>query len=104
MGSGIAEVAARAGFQTVVREVSQDLAEKGLARIQGSLGKAVDRGKLDAAACDQAASRLSVAVDLSELADCDVVIEAIVGNLEEKRRTFAALDTRGPREDDQARS
>ena len=92
MGSGIAEVAAKAGFDTVVREVSQDLVDKGLSRIQGSLGKAVEKGKLDAAKRDEALGRLRGAVDLAELADCDLVIEAIVENLDEKRKTFSALD------------
>ncbi len=92
MGSGIAEVAAKAGFDTVVREVSQDLVDKGLSRIQGSLGKAVEKGKLEAAKRDEALGRLRGAVDLAELADCDLVIEAIVENLDEKRKTFSALD------------
>jgi 3-hydroxybutyryl-CoA dehydrogenase len=92
MGSGIAEVSAKAGFDTVVREVTQDLVDKGLSRIQGSLGKAVEKGKLDAAQRDEALGRLRGAVDLGELADCDLVIEAIVENLDEKRKTFSALD------------
>jgi 3-hydroxybutyryl-CoA dehydrogenase len=92
MGSGIAEVAAKAGFDTVVREVSQDLVDKGLSRIQGSLGKAVEKGKLDAAKRDETLGRLRGAVDLGDLADCDLVIEAIVENLDEKRKTFSALD------------
>jgi 3-hydroxybutyryl-CoA dehydrogenase len=92
MGSGIAEVSAKAGFDTVVREVSQDLVDKGLSRIQGSLAKAVEKGKLDAAKRDEALGRLRGAVDLAELADCDLVVEAIVENLDEKRKTFSALD------------
>ena len=93
MGSGIAEVAARAGYDTVVREVTSELLDKGLARIRGSLDKAVEKGKLEAAARDQAVSRLSGTVtDLSALADCDLVVEAIVENLDEKKKTFAALD------------
>jgi len=92
MGSGIAEVAARAGYDTVVREVSEELVEKGLGKIQGSLGKAVEKGKLEAGARDQAVSRLSGVVDLRDLADCDVIVEAIVENLEEKRKTFGILD------------
>ena len=92
MGSGIAEVCARSGYETVVREVSQDLVDKGLGRIQGSLGKAVEKGKLDAAARDETAGRLRGAVDLGDLADCDLVVEAIVENLEEKRKTFTRLD------------
>jgi 3-hydroxybutyryl-CoA dehydrogenase len=92
MGSGIAEVAARAGYETVVREVTDELMDKGLARIRGSLDKAVEKGKLDGAARDETVSRLSGTVDLAPLADCDLVVEAIVENLEEKRKTFAALD------------
>ena len=92
MGSGIAEISAKAGYDTVVREVSEELLEKGLGKIHGSLGKAVEKGKLDAAARDQAVSRLSGTVDLAALADCDVVVEAIVENLDEKRKTFSALD------------
>lgn len=92
MGSGIAEVAARAGYETVVREVSEELVEKGLGKIKGSLGKAVEKGKLEADARDQAVSRLSGVVDLADLADCDVIVEAIVESLEEKRKTFGILD------------
>ncbi len=93
MGSGIAEVCARAGYETVVREVNEELLEKGMGRIRGSLDKAVEKGKLDAAQRDEAAARLSGTVDLAALADCDLVVEAIVENPEEKRQTFAALDT-----------
>jgi 3-hydroxybutyryl-CoA dehydrogenase len=92
MGSGIAEVAARAGYETVVREVTDELMDKGLARIHGSLNKAVEKGKLDGAARDETVSRLSGTVDLAPLADCDLVVEAIVENLDEKRKTFSALD------------
>ena len=92
MGSGIAEVSARAGYETVVREVTQDLVDKGLGRIQGSLGKAVDKGKMEAAARDEVVGRLRGVVDLGDLADCDLVIEAIVENLDEKRKTFSVLD------------
>jgi 3-hydroxybutyryl-CoA dehydrogenase len=92
MGSGIAEVAARAGYETVVREVSQEIVDKGLQKIQGSLGKAVEKGKLDAADRDATLARLSGAVGLDALADCDFVIEAIVENLDEKKKTFSALD------------
>jgi 3-hydroxybutyryl-CoA dehydrogenase len=92
MGSGIAEVAARSGYETVVREVTEELVDKGLAKIHGSLGKAVEKGKLEAAARDEAVGRLSGTVDLAALTDCDLVIEAIVESLEEKRKTFGVLD------------
>jgi 3-hydroxybutyryl-CoA dehydrogenase len=92
MGSGIAEVAARSGYETVVREVTDELVDKGVQKIHGSLNKAVEKGKLDAALRDETAGRLRGTVDLADLADCDVVVEAIVENLEEKRKTFSALD------------
>lgn len=92
MGAGIAEVAARAGFDTVVREVSEEVVEKGLAKIRASLDKAVERGKLEAAERDKTLARLRGVVDLGELAECDLVVEAIVENLDEKRKTFAVLD------------
>ena len=92
MGSGIAEIAARSGYETVVREVTSELVDRGLDKIRGSLGKAVEKGKLEAAARDEAVARLSGTVDLAPFADCDVVVEAIVENLDEKRKTFSALD------------
>jgi 3-hydroxybutyryl-CoA dehydrogenase len=92
MGSGIAEIAARSGYETVVREVTEELVDKGVEKIRGSLGKAVERGKLEASARDEAVGRLSGTVSLGDLADCDIVVEAIVENLEEKKKTFSALD------------
>jgi 3-hydroxybutyryl-CoA dehydrogenase len=92
MGSGIAEVSARAGYDTVVREVSEELVENGLGRIRKSMDKAVEKGKLEAETRDQAAGRLRGVVELAELADCDLVIEAIIENLDDKKKTFSALD------------
>jgi 3-hydroxybutyryl-CoA dehydrogenase len=92
MGSGIAEVAAKAGYTTIVREVSEELSRKGRARIEASLARAVEKGKLDGAARDAAKARLSETTRLEDLADCEIVIEAIVENLETKNETFAALD------------
>jgi 3-hydroxybutyryl-CoA dehydrogenase len=92
MGSGIAEVCARGGLKTVVREVDQAFLDRGLAKIHGSLARAVEKGKLSAESRDQTVARLSGTTSFEDLAGCDLVIEAIVENLEEKRRTFAALD------------
>ncbi len=92
MGSGIAEVCAKAGYETVVREVNDQFLNKGLERIKGSLGKAVEKGKLDAGERDKVLSRLHGTTAFEPLADCDLVIEAIVENLDEKRATFGALD------------
>jgi len=91
MGSGIAEVAAKAGHATVVREVSEELLEKGMGRIERSLDRAVEKGKLGEEARDSTLQSIHGTVDLKELADCDLVIEAIVESLEEKKRTYEAL-------------
>ncbi len=92
MGAGIAEVAAAAGCDVVVREVSDELLEKGRGRIETSLAKAVEKGKLEERRRDAILGRIRGVIELGGLRDCDLVIEAIVENLEEKRRTFAALD------------
>jgi 3-hydroxybutyryl-CoA dehydrogenase len=92
MGSGIAEVCARAGYDTVVREVSEALAAKGKGRIESSLGKAVERGKLPAADRDAAIARISTTTRLEDLAGCDLVVEAVVEDLALKKETFAELD------------
>ncbi len=92
MGAGIAEIAAKAGLSTVVREVNEAFLAKGLARIYGSLDKAVEKGKLDAAARDAARALLVGTTEFADLSDCDLVVEAIVENVDEKKKTFAALD------------
>ena len=93
MGAGIAEVAARAGYETIVREVSESLLDKGLERLRRSLDRAVEKGKLGAEEREATLGRISGTVELGDLADCDVVVEAIIENVEEKQRTFRALDT-----------
>jgi 3-hydroxybutyryl-CoA dehydrogenase len=92
MGAGIAEVAAAGGFDVVVREVSEELLEKGWGRIGRSLDKAVAKGKLAEAKRDTILGRVRGVIELGELRNCDLVIEAIIENLDEKRKTFAALD------------
>jgi len=92
MGAGIAEVCARAGLETTVREVEEALLDKGLARIGRSLDKAVEKGKLEADQRESALGSLNGTTDLDRLADCDLIIEAIIENLEEKCKTFAALE------------
>ncbi|MDQ5856812.1 MAG: 3-hydroxybutyryl-CoA dehydrogenase [Acidobacteriota bacterium] len=92
MGSGIAEVCARAGYDTVVREVSEELAAKGRSRIDSSLGKAVDRGKLPGAERDAAVAKISTTTRLEDLGACDLVVEAVVEDVAVKREMFAALD------------
>jgi 3-hydroxybutyryl-CoA dehydrogenase len=92
MGSGIAEVAARAGHDTVVREVNDQLLDQGLSRIRKSLDRAVEKGKLEAPIRDEVMGRIRGTTSLDDLADADLVIEAIVENLETKNDLFRALD------------
>jgi 3-hydroxybutyryl-CoA dehydrogenase len=93
MGSGIAQVAAQAGCAVVVREVSQDLLDKGLRAIEKNLARMVEKGKLSATERDQARARLRGTTRLEDLADRDLVIEAIVEQLPAKKELFAALDS-----------
>ena len=92
MGSGIAEIAAKAGFDVIVREVSDDFVEAGRKRIQKSMDRAVEKEKLSAEDRDAAMSRLSFTTRVADLADCDLVIEAIVEELEAKNALFGELD------------
>src|SRR6201982_3843957 len=93
MGAGIAQVAATAGFQTVVKEVSEDLIKKGFAGIEKSLAKFAEKGTISSEQPTQIRGRLSGTTNFAELADCDIIIEAIIENLEEKRSTYTQLDS-----------
>ena len=92
MGSGIAQVSAQAGFQTVVREVSGELVEKGLKGIERNLARLVEKGALTEAAKSEIRGRLEGTVSLEDLKDCDVIMEAIIEQLPAKRELFSALD------------
>src|SRR5215475_13770496 len=92
MGSGIAQVAATAGFQTVVREVSDDLIAKGFGGIEKSLAKFAEKGTITSDQQKDIRGRLSGTTSFNDLADCDIIIEAIIENLSEKRSTYAQLD------------
>jgi 3-hydroxybutyryl-CoA dehydrogenase len=92
MGGGIAQVAAQSGFETVGHEVSEELCERARGTIEHYLGRAVEKGRMTADERDAALARLTFTTDLGDLAGCDLVIEAIVEELEPKRETFAALD------------
>lgn len=93
MGSGIAQVAASAGFETVVREVSDDLIKKGFAGIEKSLAKFAEKGTIAAEQQQEIRNRLSGTTSFEDLSDCDIIIEAIIENLEEKRKTYKQLDS-----------
>ena len=93
MGAGIAQVSASAGFETVVREVSEDLIKKGFAGIEKSLAKFAEKGTITTQQQQEIRNRLSGTTSFEDLADCDIIIEAIIENLEEKRSTYRQLDT-----------
>jgi 3-hydroxybutyryl-CoA dehydrogenase len=92
MGSGIAQVSAQAGFVTWVREVDKPTLEKGLGRIRKFLEDGVTKGKLTADARDETLGRIKGTTELQDLATCDLVIEAVVENIEAKRQVFSTLD------------
>jgi 3-hydroxybutyryl-CoA dehydrogenase len=92
MGAGIAQVCVEAGLETVGREVSDELGERGRATIQRYLHRGVEKGRLDAAERDEALARLTLTTELGDLAGCDLVLEAIVEDVDAKRALFAELD------------
>jgi 3-hydroxybutyryl-CoA dehydrogenase len=92
MGAGIAQISVTAGHETVGREVTMELAEQGRATIERYLGRAVEKERLQPDERDAALARLTLTTDVADLADCDLVIEAIVEELEPKRELFAELD------------
>jgi len=93
MGSGIVEVCARAGYDVVVREVNDELLQKGLERVKKSMSKGVQRGKLSREDMDAAWQRIQGTTTLADMADCDLVIEAAVEKMEVKKAIFAELDS-----------
>jgi 3-hydroxybutyryl-CoA dehydrogenase len=92
MGSGIVETCARAGYAVVVREVDEALLQKGLGRVSASLDRAAQRGKLSPADREATLGRIRGTLALEDLAECDLVIEAAVENMQAKKEVFAALD------------
>ncbi|MEJ5255345.1 MAG: 3-hydroxybutyryl-CoA dehydrogenase [Acidimicrobiales bacterium] len=92
MGSGIAEVAAKAGFEVVLRSRQQHTADAMIASLEKSLAKQVDKGKLEAAERDATLARVRATASLNDLADCDLVIESIVEDLATKKDLFVELN------------
>jgi 3-hydroxybutyryl-CoA dehydrogenase len=92
MGSGIAEVASKAGIEVVLRSRSQGTADAMVAGLEKSLAKQVERGKLEADERDAVLGRVRAVTDLGELADCDLVLESIVEDLGTKKHLFGELD------------
>jgi 3-hydroxybutyryl-CoA dehydrogenase len=92
MGSGVAEVAAKAGIEVVLRSRAQQTADAMVAGLEKSLAKQVERGKLDEGERDAVRGRVRAVTDLGELADCDLVLESIVEDLAAKKHLFNELD------------
>jgi 3-hydroxybutyryl-CoA dehydrogenase len=92
MGSGIAQTCAQSGYETIVREVNQEFLDKGIARIYSAWDMLASKGKLSQGQVDENRARIHGTLDLADFADCDLVIEAVLENMEEKLRLFPALD------------
>lgn len=92
MGSGIAEIASKAGMTVVIREVNDDFLSKGMARIDKSLSRAVQKGKLDEAGKKAVLDKITGTTDIEDLKDCDIVCEAIIENIDEKLKLYKNLD------------
>ena len=92
MGGGIAQTCAQSGYETVVREINQELLDKGLARIYGAWDMMASKDKLTQGQVEENRARLRGTLDFADFADCDIVIEAVIENMEEKLRLFPALD------------
>ena len=92
MGSGIAQVSAAAGYRTIVREVEDGFLKKGMGRIEKFLAGGVEKGKVTPEEKDRVLGNLSGTTTLEDLKDCDLVIEAIIENVDEKAKSYAVLD------------
>jgi 3-hydroxybutyryl-CoA dehydrogenase len=92
MGGGIAQTCAQSGYEVVVREVNQQLLDRGLARIYSAWDMMASKGKLTAEQAEENRARLHGTLNLEDFAECDLVIEAVIENMEEKLRLFPALD------------
>jgi len=92
MGAGIAQVCAQAGRDVTVIEVAEEFLKKGLAGIDKQLARAVEKGKLTAEDKDQTMSRLHGSISLEDCASADIIIEAIIENMDEKHKTYSRLD------------
>ena len=96
MGSGIAQVSAQAGLRTIVRELSEALADRARSSIERTLAKGIEKGKVTANEREAAMARLTFTTNIAELADCDIVIEAVVEELEVKNALWRELDAACP--------
>ncbi|MGD0855126.1 MAG: 3-hydroxybutyryl-CoA dehydrogenase [Dehalococcoidia bacterium] len=92
MGRGIAEVSAKSGYDVVVSEINKELLDKGMAAINQSLSKAVEKGKINEADKAAALGKIKGTIDMQDFKDCDLVVEAAIENMDLKKKIFADLD------------
>src|SRR4026208_620235 len=92
MGSGIAQVCAAAGYKTIVREVEQGFLDRGLGRVNKFLSDGVEKGKVTADAREKTLGNLTGTTRIEDLKGCDLIVEAIIENVDEKAKTFAAVE------------
>ena len=92
MGSGIAQVAAGAGFEVIANEVSEELLAKGIGGIEKRLNKAIEKGKIDEAVKDKTLGNITQTTEFEPMADCDLVIEAVTEDMLAKKEVFGELD------------
>jgi 3-hydroxybutyryl-CoA dehydrogenase len=92
MGSGIAQVAAQGGYQVIIQDIEQKLVERGLSTIKQNFDRAISKGKLTVNESEQIMARISGTVELENLRDSDLIIEAIIENMDIKKKLFSELD------------
>jgi len=92
MGGGIAQVSAQAGYEVVVSEINDELLNKGLASINSILTRSVDKGRISQEDKDATLARIKGTINTKDFSDCDLVIEAIIENMDLKKKVFAELD------------
>ena len=92
MGTDIGQCFAMNGYQVIMRDIAQQFCDNSINRMKGSLDKMVSKGKMDQAEADKIMANVSTTVDLAPLADCDLIVEAILENVQIKKDTFAELD------------
>ena len=92
MGTDIGQCFAMNGYEVIMRDIAQQFCDNSINRMKGSLDKMVSKGKMDQAEADKIMANVSTTVDLAPLADCDLIVEAILENVQIKKDTFAELD------------
>jgi 3-hydroxybutyryl-CoA dehydrogenase len=92
MGHGISQICAQQGWDVVVREIDQEKLDKGMAKIEKQLARAVEKGKMEQSEADAVRGRITTTLEYSDLADCDLVIEAITEDLDRKLEMWRELD------------